>query len=113
MDTWTYFHDQILAVLDLADRIILLMNSELTTIKNVRLFLEVAEALGLRRRRRCCWWSTSGAARRHQHQDIQRSINHPVAATVVSDPQTVVSAVNRGVPFVLGHTRQPDRAQRA
>ena len=43
VDTWTSFHDQILAVLHLSDRLILLMNSEMTTVKNVRLFLEVAE----------------------------------------------------------------------
>jgi pilus assembly protein CpaE len=103
VDTWTYFHDQSLAVLDLADRILLLANSELTTIKNVRLFLEVAEALGYPPEKVVLVLNNVEGHAGISSQDIQRSVNHSVAASVVSDPQTVLSAVNRGVPFVLGH----------
>ena len=103
VDTWTYFHDQSLAVLDMADRILLLANSELTTIKNVRLFLEVAEALGYPPEKIVLVLNHVEGRAGISAQDIQRSINHSVAATVVSDPQAVLSAVNRGVPFVLGH----------
>ncbi len=103
VDTWTYFHDQSLAILDLADRILLLANSELTTIKNVRMFLEVAEALGYPSEKLVLVLNHVEGRSGISPQDIQRSINHSVAASVASDPQAVLSAVNRGVPFVLGH----------
>jgi pilus assembly protein CpaE len=103
VDTWTYFHDQSLAVLDIADRIVLLANSELTTIKNVRLFLEVAEALGYPPEKIMLVLNHVEGRSGISAQDIQRSINHSVAASVAGDPQAVISAVNRGVPFVLGH----------
>jgi pilus assembly protein CpaE len=103
VDTWSYFHDQSLAILDIADRILLLANSELTTIKSVRLFLEVAEALGYPQEKVVLVLNNVEGHAGISAQDIQRSINHSVAATVVSDPQVVLSAVNRGVPFVLGN----------
>jgi pilus assembly protein CpaE len=103
VDTWTYFHDQSLAVLDIADRIVLLANSELTTIKNVRLFLEVSEALGYPAEKIMLVLNHVEGRAGISAQDIQRSVNHSVAASVVSDPQAVLSAVNRGVPFGLGY----------
>ena len=102
VDTWTSFHDQILAVLDLSDRILLLMNSEMTTVKNVRLFLEVAEALGYPSEKMVLVVNRVDSRGGISVQDIQRSISHPIAATVVNDYQTAVAAVNRGVPFVIG-----------
>jgi pilus assembly protein CpaE len=103
VDTWSYFHDQSLAILDMADRILLLANSELTTIKSVRLFLEVAEALGYPPEKVMLVLNHVEGHAGISAQDIQRSVNHSVAASVVSDPQTVLSAVNRGAPFVLGN----------
>jgi pilus assembly protein CpaE len=103
VDTWSYFHDQSLAVLDTADRILLLADSELTTIKSVRLFLEVAEALGYSADKIVLVLNNVEGRAGISAQDIQRSVNHTVAATVVSDSQAVLSAVNRGVPFVLGY----------
>ncbi|MFL5800236.1 MAG: CpaE family protein, partial [Roseiflexaceae bacterium] len=45
VDTQSSFQDRALAVLDLADRIVTLMTLEMPCIKNIKLFLEVAELL--------------------------------------------------------------------
>jgi pilus assembly protein CpaE len=45
VDTQASFQDRALAALDLADRIVALMTLELPCIKNIKLFLEVAELL--------------------------------------------------------------------
>jgi pilus assembly protein CpaE len=103
VDTWNSFHDQVLAVLDLADHILLLTTSELPTIKNVRLFLEVAEALGYRSEKILLVLNRSDSRAGISVQDIQRSVNHRVAAGIVSDGPVVTTSINRGVPFVISH----------
>ncbi|HEX9439172.1 MAG TPA: response regulator, partial [Roseiflexaceae bacterium] len=45
VDTQSSFQDRALAVLDMADRIVTLMTLEMPCIKNIKLFLEVAELL--------------------------------------------------------------------
>ena len=103
VDTWNSFHDQVLAVLDLSDRILLLMTSEIPTIKNVKLFLEVAEALGYPPDKIVLVLNRSDSRGGISMQDIQRSINHSIVGGIVSDGTLAISAVNRGIPFVVSH----------
>jgi pilus assembly protein CpaE len=67
------------------------------------LFLEVAEALGYPSDKMVLVLNRAEPRSGISAQDIQRSINHPIAASIVSDSQVVLSAVNRGVPFVIGN----------
>src|SRR4051794_2003784 len=46
VDTWPSFQETVLAILDLADRILLMMTLELPAIKHVKQFLEIQEKLG-------------------------------------------------------------------
>ena len=46
VDCTSYFNDTTLAILDAADVILTMLSLEITSIKNMRLFLEVAEQLG-------------------------------------------------------------------
>lgn len=103
VDTWNSFQDQVLTVLDLADRIVLLMTMEIPTIKNVRLFLEVADALGYPPEKILLVLNRSDSRGGISLQDIQHSINHPIAAGIVSDGQLTTAAINRGIPFVVSH----------
>src|SRR5438552_2345004 len=46
VDTWPSFQEQVLTMLDVADVILTLMTLEITSLKNVRVFMEIAEKLG-------------------------------------------------------------------
>jgi pilus assembly protein CpaE len=46
IDTWTTFQDLMLTIFDLAERIVLLTTLDIPAVKNIRMFLEVCEALG-------------------------------------------------------------------
>ena len=46
VDCTAFFNDTTLAILDSADVILTMLSLEITSIKNMRLFLEVAEQLG-------------------------------------------------------------------
>jgi pilus assembly protein CpaE len=76
---------------------------EITTIKNVRLFLEVAEQLEYARTKIRLVINRADAAQGIRIADVEASVRRPIDGTIVSDGRLSVLAVNRGVPFVVSH----------
>ena len=95
--------DHSLAVMDVADTILVLTALEITTIKNVRLFLEVADQLDYSRTKLRLVINRADAAQGIRIADVEASISRPIDGTIVSDGRLSVLAVNRGVPFVVSH----------
>ncbi|HEX9044663.1 MAG TPA: response regulator [Candidatus Limnocylindrales bacterium] len=100
VDCAATFNDASLAVLDAADTILTLLTLEITSIKNMRLFLEVAEQLGYGDRIELAL-NRADSSLGIRISDVEQSIGRKVAHTVVSDGRSVVYALNRGVPFIL------------
>jgi pilus assembly protein CpaE len=95
--------DLSLAVMDGADTILVLTALEITTIKNVRLFLEVTEQLEYARSKIRLVINRADAAQGIRIADVEASVRRPIDGTIVSDGRLSVLAVNRGVPFVVSH----------
>jgi pilus assembly protein CpaE len=95
--------DHSLTVMDAADVILVLTALEITTIKNVRLFLEVADQLDYERSKIRLVINRADAAQGIRIADVEASIRRPIDGTIVSDGRLSVLAVNRGVPFVVSH----------
>jgi pilus assembly protein CpaE len=99
VDCWPLFQDPTLGLLDQSDLILVLLTLEITNIKNIRLFLGLAEQLGYSDKLRLVL-NRADSAYGIRVSDIEHSIGRKVDHTVVSDGRTVVYALNRGVPFV-------------
>jgi pilus assembly protein CpaE len=100
-------NDHSLTVLDVADQILVVAALEITTIKNVRLFLEVADQLDYERSKLRLIINRSDASQGIRIGDVEASIRRSVDGTIVSDGRLAVLAVNRGVPFVVSHPESP------
>jgi pilus assembly protein CpaE len=97
------FNDPTLAVLDVADLVLTVLSLEITSIKNIRLFLEVAEQLGYEREKVKLVLNRADSALGIRVADVEHSIGRKVDHQIVSDGRSVVYALNRGVPFVLAN----------
>jgi pilus assembly protein CpaE len=95
--------DHSLTVMDVADQIVLVAALEITTIKNVRLFLEVADQLEYDRSKIRLVINRADSSQGIRISDVEASIRRSIDGTVVSDGRLAVLAVNRGVPFVVSH----------
>ena len=100
VDCWPMFQDSTLALLDMSDLVLGLLTLEITNIKNIRLFLEVADQLGYGSEKLRLVLNRADSAYGIRIADVENSIGRKVDHTVVSDGRTVVYALNRGVPFV-------------
>ena len=103
VDCTSYFNDTTLAVLDASDVILTMLSLEITSIKNMRLFLEVAEQLGYEKGKVRLILNRADSALGIRVADVEHSIGRKVDETIVSDGRSVVYALNRGVPFFLSN----------
>src|SRR5919107_4219723 len=103
VDCPSSFNDSTLAVLDEADLILTLLTLEITSVKNMRLFLEVCEQLGYGPDKIRLVLNRADSTLGIRVADVEHSIGRKVDHTIVSDGRSVVYALNRGVPFFLSN----------
>jgi pilus assembly protein CpaE len=103
VDCAAFFNDTTLAILDSADVILTMLSLEITSIKNMRLFLEVADQLGYEKGKVRLVLNRADSALGIRVADVEHSIGRKVDDTIVSDGRSVVYALNRGVPFYLSN----------
>jgi pilus assembly protein CpaE len=103
VDCTSWFNDTTLAILDAADVVLTMLSLEITSIKNMRLFLEVAEQLGYEHGKVKLVLNRADSSLGIRVADVENSIGRKVDHTIVSDGRSVVYALNRGVPFFLSN----------
>ena len=103
VDTWPSFQEQVLTMLDVADVILTLMTLEITSLKNVRVFMEIAEKLGYDEHKVQLVANRNDSSGGIKASDVEASLGRKIPHTIVSDGRALVLAVNRGVPFVISH----------
>jgi pilus assembly protein CpaE len=103
IDCTSWFNETTLAILDAADVVLTMLSLEITSIKNMRLFLEVAEQLGYEQNKVKLVLNRADSSLGIRVSDVEGSIGRKVDHTIVSDGRSVVYALNRGVPFFLSN----------
>ena len=103
VDCTAFFNDTTLAILDSADIILTMLSLEITSIKNMRLFLEVAEQLGYESGKVRLVLNRADSTLGIRVADVEHSIGRKVDETIVSDGRSVVYALNRGIPFFISN----------
>lgn len=106
VDTETSLHDQVLSILDAADRIVLLVTPEIPAIKNTRLFFDIAERLDYADKIMLVlnkWDRRSGI----RSDKLEVAFNHHVDGIIPFDDRTVLMSVNQGQPFVVSYKTAP------
>jgi pilus assembly protein CpaE len=103
VDTPAVLNDMVLTMLDVADRIVTVLTLEITNIRNLRVFLEVARQLGYDDGRIDLVLNRADSSLGIRVADVERSLGRKVDHSIVSDGRSVVYALNRGVPFVISN----------
>jgi len=107
VDTQASFQDRALAALDLADRIVALMTLELPCIKNIKLFLEVAELLEYPKEKTVLVLNKADNRLGMRVENVEANIQHKVALQIANAGHEMTLAVNQGVPLVIAKRDLP------
>ena len=107
IDTSTNLEDVTLAAIDASDVVILLTTQDIPTIKNARLFLELADVLHIDRSRIIFIMNKFDKRIGITPEKIGNSFKHDIVAVLPEDTRVVLPSINRGVPFMLGDKSRP------
>jgi pilus assembly protein CpaE len=107
VDTQTSYDDRTLTMLDTADRIIALMTLELSTIKNVRLFLEIAAPLGYADDKLMLVLNKADSRLGIRADGLEQQMRHKIVAQIGNAPHDVTLSLNQGVPLVWERQAHP------
>jgi Flp pilus assembly CpaE family ATPase len=100
VDTGPLFDGGMLAALDHTDQLLLVVNPEVTSLKNVRIGLETIDRLGFEREKVFVVANRLGAPGAVGRKEIETSLDAKVAYELPDDA-SVPTAVNRAVPVVV------------
>jgi pilus assembly protein CpaE len=107
VDTASILTDVVLGTIDISDVIILVTTQEIPAIKNSRLFLDLLQTMGVDRERIVFTMNRYDKRIAITPERISDNLKQVIAATIPLDEKTVITAVNRGVPFMLDNKAQP------
>jgi pilus assembly protein CpaE len=107
VDTQSSFQDRALAVLDLADRIVAMMTLEMPCIRNIKLFLEVAELLEYPAEKTVLVLNKADGRLGLRVENVEEHIRHKVALQIPNALHEMTLAINQGVPIVIDKRDHP------
>ena len=94
--------DHALDVLGITDRVMIVMNADLSCIKNVRLVMETMGQVGIPQERLSLVMNRSNAMTGVSVRSVEAVLKRPVEHMVVNDYRAAITGLNTGRPFQAG-----------
>ncbi|MFH1184280.1 MAG: response regulator [Chloroflexota bacterium] len=107
IDTSSLLTDIVLAAIDHSDAIVLVTTQDIPAIKNVRLFLDLLQTMGIDRGRLVFVMNKFDRRIGITPERVGENLHEKISAVIPLDERVVIPAVNRGVPFMLDNKAQP------
>lgn len=107
LDTWSSLDDVVLAAMDLADRILVVMTPEIPSIKSTKLFFEIAEALHFPLDQVDLILNKVLPRDGIRPDHLEGSMKHKILAQLDFDPRGVRQATNQGLPLIMAEPHHP------
>ena len=101
VDTSSTLTDVVLDSILASDLVVLLTDQVIPSIKNARLFLDLAEVLEIERRRILFVMNKYDKRIGITPQKVGESFKHEIVAVLPSEDRVVIPSINRGRPFVI------------
>lgn len=101
IDVGSRLDDVALFFMDKADRICVLLTPDIPAIRNVRLFLDVAQGLQYREDKILLVLNRAPIRGGINAEAIQRHLRLPIVVDIPDSPRVAQTAINRGVPLLL------------
>jgi pilus assembly protein CpaE len=107
LDTWSYLDDMVLAAVDLAERILLVMTPEIPAVKSTKQFFEIADALEFPMDRIDLILNKVYPRDGIRPGQVENSMKHKIRAQFDFEPQAIRQAVNQGTAVIVQLPNHP------
>ena len=107
VDTCSYLDDTVLAAMDVADRLLLVMVPEIPSIKATKQLFEITEALEFPPGQIDLILNKVVSRDDIRAEQLETSLRHSILAQLEFDPRNMRLATNQGLPLVLSQPNLP------
>lgn len=107
VDTASVVNDVILSAMDISDVIVLVTTQEIPSIKNARLALDLFQGMGMHKEKIVFAMNRYDKRIAITPERVSENLKHEISATIPLDEKVVITAVNKGVPFMIDNKAQP------
>ena len=107
IDTGSGLDDVTLAAIDASDLVVVITTQDIPSIKNIRLFLDLTDALGFPREQVVLVMNRFDKRRNVTPERVSEIAKSKVVATLPLEEKFVIPAMDRGVPFLIDNKNHP------
>jgi pilus assembly protein CpaE len=107
VDTSHILSDMILSIIDISDVVILVTTQEIPSIKSARLLLDLLQNMDIKKQRIIFTMNRYDKRIAITPERVSENLKHEISVTIPLDEKIAITAVNRGVPFMLDNKTQP------
>ncbi len=100
VDTWPALDDRVLTILDVADKILLVTSLDMTSLRHVKAFLQVASLLQYPSEKIVLVMTRATSATGLSVTDVEEVLGRRVDAAIPTDERQALKAANVGTPVV-------------
>ncbi len=99
--------DVTLSAIDISDVVVLATTQEIPSIKNARLFLDLLQTMGIDKKRVIFVMNRYDKRIAITPERVSENLKFEISVSIPLDEKIAITAVNRGVPFMLDNKSQP------
>jgi pilus assembly protein CpaE len=93
--------------MDLSERILLVLNPDLASLRDVRQFIEVAKTLSYPPQKTLLILNLIGRKADVKREEIEQILNMKIFGRIPADENLALTRLNEGVPIVLKNSHHP------
>ena len=102
VDTACYFSEPVLSALEMSNTIFMISALDVLTVKNTKLALHIMETLNMHGSINIIL-NSADETMGMKSEDLEHALGYKVRSSVPNNEKVAISAVNKGVPFILTH----------
>jgi pilus assembly protein CpaE len=107
VDGGNYMHENTVTLMDASDKIIVVMNPNLASIRNVHQFIDICQMLSYPAEKIMLVLNNSGDKTDIRRIEIEKILKRKIACQIPADTKLFMSSLNEGVPAILKNPRHP------
>ena len=107
IDGGNFLQENTITYMDASDRVVLIMNPNLASIRDVRQFMEVAKTLLYSPEKIMLVLNNTGHKADIRQEEIEKILKHKITHSIPGDDNLAISSINEGIPVILKNPRNP------
>ena len=107
IDGGNFLQENTITYMDASDRVVLIMNPNLASIRDVRQFMEVAKTLLYSPEKIMLVLNNTGHKADIRQEEIEKILKHKITHSIPVDDNLAISSINEGIPVILKNPRNP------